>query len=81
MGAEERENYKLILILYYYHYKHIIFMTSIPLDTDGFFFLPPQFFFLPYHFFLHRLENRTKPISTPYDGRALVGLEPAYTRM
>ena len=27
------------------------------------------FFFLPYHFFLHRLENRTKPISTPYDGR------------
>ena len=26
-------------------------------------------FFLPYHFFLHRLENRTKPISTPYDGR------------
>ena len=27
------------------------------------------FFFLPYHFFLHHLENRTKPISTPYDGR------------
>ena len=27
------------------------------------------FFFLPYHFFLHRLENRTKPTSTPYDGR------------
>ena len=27
------------------------------------------FFFLPYHLFLHRLENRTKPISTPYDGR------------
>ena len=26
-------------------------------------------FFLPYHLFLHRLENRTKPISTPYDGR------------
>ena len=26
------------------------------------------FFFLPY-FFLHRLENRTKPISTIYDGR------------
>ena len=26
-------------------------------------------FFLPYHFFLHHLENRTKPISTPYDGR------------
>ena len=27
------------------------------------------FNFLPYHLFLHRLENRTKPISTPYDGR------------
>ena len=27
------------------------------------------YFFLPYHLFLHRLENRTKPISTPYDGR------------
>ena len=27
------------------------------------------FFFLPYHFFLHCLENRTKPMSTPYDGR------------
>ena len=27
------------------------------------------FFFLPYHLFLHHLENRTKPISTPYDGR------------
>ena len=26
--------------------------------------------FLPY-LFLHRLENRTKPISTPYDGRRL----------
>ena len=30
---------------------------------------PFFFFFLPYHFLLHRLENRTKPISTPYDGR------------
>ena len=27
------------------------------------------FFCLPYHIFLHRLENRTNPISTPYDGR------------
>ena len=27
------------------------------------------FFFLPYHLSLHRLENRTKPISTPYYGR------------
>ena len=35
--------------------------------THSFFFF--FFFFLPYHFFLHRLENRTKPISTPYDGR------------
>ena len=33
--------------------------------TITFFF----FFFLPYHFFLHRLGNRAKPISTPYDGR------------
>ena len=27
------------------------------------------FFFLSYHFFLHCLENRMEPISTPYDGR------------
>ena len=33
---------------------------------SSFFFF---FFFLPYHLFLLRLENRTKPISTPYDGR------------
>ena len=32
-------------------------------------FNPGFTYFLPYHFFLHRLENRMKPISTPYDGR------------
>ena len=41
-------------------YNQMLFLEVI------FFFF---FFFLPYHLFLHHLENRTKPISTPYDGR------------
>ena len=41
-----------------YRYKMIL--------IQYFFYL---FFFLPYHFFLHRIENRMKPVSTPYDGR------------
>ena len=28
-----------------------------------------HFFFLNIYLFLHHLENRTKPISTPHDGR------------
>ena len=35
--------------------------------ADSFFFF--IFYFLFYHFILHRLEKRTKPISTPYDAQ------------
>ena len=45
---------------------HIVKCMKVPsCFVFVFFFL----FFLPYHLFLHHLENRTKPISTPYDGR------------
>ena len=45
----------------------VLHQASWDCTTNIFFFF--FFFFLPYHFFLHHLENRTKPISTPFDGR------------
>ena len=44
---------------------NFLLLSPNALSGGHFFF----FFFLPYHLFLHCLENRTKPISTPYDGR------------
>ena len=44
-------------------------VTTKEIFSLFFLFIFSFFFFLPYHFFLDGLENRTKPISTPYDGR------------
>ena len=46
------------------HGIRYIIQFRLVTKLSGSFFL----FFLPY-FFLHRLENRMEPISTPYDGR------------
>ena len=43
-------------------------VTTKEIFSLFFLFIFFLFIFLPYHFFLDGLENRTKPVSTPYDG-------------